>query len=92
MKVLHIAPSDSGGAGKGMLNLHKALLDAGIESKILVRDKQTNYPEIYTAEPNINLYKWSKFQLVRYFQIVFRWLGISYTKMEKIQRRLLLTA
>lgn len=40
MKVLHITYTTSGGAGIAVLRLHKALLEQGIESKVLVG--QTN--------------------------------------------------
>lgn len=40
MKVLHITYTSSGGAGIAVLRLHKALLEQGIESKVLVG--QTN--------------------------------------------------
>ena len=35
LKVLHISKSDSGGAGNAALRLHKAMVDQGIDSKML---------------------------------------------------------
>ncbi|WP_228850339.1 glycosyltransferase [Aegicerativicinus sediminis] len=42
MKVLHISTSDSGGAGKACLRLHKGLRNIGVESNVLVRWKRNN--------------------------------------------------
>jgi glycosyltransferase involved in cell wall biosynthesis len=49
MKVLHISHSDTGGAGRACIRLHQALLQAGVESKVLVLN-QHNFatPFIYS--------------------------------------------
>lgn len=50
MKVLHICTSDSGGAGLCCLRIHKALLDQGIDSKVLVLNKTSHaVPEVYDS-------------------------------------------
>ena len=47
MKILHISTSDSGGAANACIRLHLGLLDAGIDSKVLVYLKKKNIPEVY---------------------------------------------
>ncbi|WP_262281021.1 glycosyltransferase [Hallella absiana] len=48
LKVLHICTSDSGGAGLCCLRIHKALLEQGIDSKVLTLNKtSSNVPEVY---------------------------------------------
>ena len=41
MKVLHICYSDSGGAGTAAVRLHKGLLQIGVDSKMLVLNKNS---------------------------------------------------
>ncbi len=48
MLVLHISTYDSGGAGLGMLNLHKGLLKAGIDSRVLVLNKKSDLESVYS--------------------------------------------
>lgn len=52
MKVLHITYSDTGGAGTAAVRLHKALLNLGIESKMLVLDKKTANEHVYSLPRN----------------------------------------
>lgn len=48
LKVLHICSTDAGGAGLCCLNIHKALLNQGIDSKVLTLNKSSkNIPEVY---------------------------------------------
>ncbi|MBJ7879170.1 glycosyltransferase [Gelidibacter salicanalis] len=48
MKVLHIATSDSGGAGIAALRLHLGLLDAGVASNMLCLDvANSNNPNVF---------------------------------------------
>lgn len=47
MKVLHISTLDSGGAGSCCIKIHRSLLEQGIDSKVLVRQKSTNEPAVY---------------------------------------------
>lgn len=86
MKVLHISTTDFGGAAKGMLSIHYALIHSGVESKILVAQKHLCDSHIVEVQPNHNLYSWSKFNFIRIIQIVLRKFNIGLTKMEKIQR------
>jgi glycosyltransferase involved in cell wall biosynthesis len=48
MKVLHICESLRGGAGKAVYRLHEALLNQGIESRILTRNPGEYVLEVYT--------------------------------------------
>lgn len=52
MKVLHITYSDTGGAGTAALRLHRALLDLGVESKMLVLEKKTANEHVYSFPRN----------------------------------------
>ncbi|RDU63995.1 glycosyltransferase family 4 protein [Helicobacter sp. MIT 14-3879] len=46
MRVVHITTSDSGGAGRACVRLHKALLQFGIDSIILTNNKTIDIPSI----------------------------------------------
>lgn len=72
MEVVHIATTDFGGAAQGMLNLHHALLERGVDSKILVAEKTTHIDSVYSMEPNHQLFKWSNNRLVRKGQKILR--------------------
>lgn len=52
MKVLHITYSDAGGAGTAALRQHKALLNLGVESKMLVLEKKTANEHVYSFPRN----------------------------------------
>lgn len=83
MKVLHIGNSDSGGAGKGMINLHRALKSAGVDSKVLVANKFSFDEDIVCAEQNLNLYSYSKNRLFRFIQKKIRKKGWSLNQIDK---------
>ena len=54
MKILHINTYDRGGAANACLRLHEGLLNAGIDSKVLVLYKTDNrLPEVYAYEAEI---------------------------------------
>jgi glycosyltransferase involved in cell wall biosynthesis len=53
MKVLHITTNDFLGAGLCVLRIHQALLSQGIESKVLVANKQSQVPLVFEMEPNV---------------------------------------
>lgn len=82
MKVVHIATTDGGGAGKGMLNLHEALLSLGVESKILVAQKTMQLDSVICMTPNHNLYHWSNYRIVRKVQKIMRRRGKWLTTVE----------
>lgn len=56
MRVLHIALTDSGGAGMGMMNQHRALCAMGIDSRVLVATKRSDDPMVTAMRPNLNLW------------------------------------
>lgn len=72
MKIVHIATTDFGGAARGMLNLHYALLNEGVDSAILVAEKTSNIESVYTMEPNFQLFNWSRNKLIRKGQKILR--------------------
>ena len=70
VKILHVNYADiSGGAAIGVTRLHKALLNEGIESKILVSEKKGNGENVFgpnkTFQVLINIFKTS---LARYLK------------------------
>ncbi len=64
MKILHINTYDTGGAANACLRIHKALLDKGIDSKVLVLYKSKKIPEVY----EFNYWENTKNRLQRYFK------------------------
>ena len=56
MKIVHISSSDSGGAGKAALRLHKALLSQDIDSRLLCLHKSEESPNVYQIDEPL----WSK--------------------------------
>lgn len=88
MKVLHIGFTDYGGAGKGMLYLHRALKEAGVDSHILVAEKFSPSDDITCAERNLNLYSYSKNKYFRFFQKTVRKRGWGLHLIDKYRRRI----
>jgi len=86
MKVLHIGYTDSGGAGKGMMALHKALKKAGVDSRVLVANKASYDDDITCAEQNLSLYSFSKIKLIRFFQKVMKKEGWCLNQIDKYAR------
>ena len=73
MKILHISYSDNNGAGLCALRIHKSMLDAGVDSKILVANKSSNLPSVFVAEESdLNRYSPPKNKLLRKEEIVSR--------------------
>lgn len=83
IKIVHVATTDCGGAGIGLLNLHKALLACGVDSKILVRNKTSSDDTIQSIQPNYQLFRWSKSRLIRFFQKILRKKGKCKTIVEQ---------
>ena len=55
MKVLHICTTDSGGAGLCCLRIHQALLNQGIDSKVLVMEKSSTDPRVAEYGKYLNI-------------------------------------
>lgn len=75
MRVLHIALTDGGGAGMGMMNQHRALRDMGIDSRVLVAIKRGDDSTATEMRPNLNI--WSNNRSVQILQRAACRLGIS---------------
>ena len=88
MKILHVATTDSGGAGIGMLNIHKALLSHGIDSKILLARKTTSSDTIFQMEPNSRMFHWSSNRFLRKIQRFARNRGYLKTPVEQIHDKI----
>ena len=82
MKVLHIALSDGGGAGIGMMNQHRALLDMGVDSRVLVAVKKTDCPTVTLAQPN--QYVWSTNRYLLLIEKIARRFGICFNRYDRI--------
>ena len=74
MRVLHISTSDSGGAGLCCLRIHQALLDIGVDSKVVTLH---NTRKVY-GEYEYGFFV--DFFLSRIPSLLFRIMGLSYTK------------
>lgn len=60
MNILHIALTDGGGAGMGMMNQHHALLRMGIDSRVLVAIKRGTDPTVVAMRPNLHIWGTSR--------------------------------
>ena len=76
MKVLHIALTDGGGAGMGMMGVHRALLAQGIDSRVLVAQKRSNDERVVEMQPNLHL--WSTNKVMRKLQRAACRLGLCF--------------
>lgn len=83
MKTLHIATTDIGGAALGMLNLHFALLKAGVDSKVLVASKATACDTIFQMQPNFDQFHFSKNKIIRKIQKILRKKGYRLSERER---------
>lgn len=82
MKVLHIALTDGGGAGLGMMNQHLALLKVGVNSKVLVALKKSSMDSVYETKPNHSILSSNKY--IYLLEKIARRLGICLTEYDKI--------
>ncbi len=62
-RVLHVTFSDSSGSGIAVCRTHKALLDAGCESDMLVANKQTNATRVHSLKYDLLRKIWRRVQL-----------------------------
>lgn len=77
MKILHLSFSLQGGAGIACLRLHKALLNHGIDSKLLYVSKHTSLmSNIYALKPNDTI-----------FNKIKRKLGLSKKKQDTYRKQ-----
>lgn len=86
MKILHIGYTNIGGAGIGMMNLHQAMLDRGIDSKVLVVQKQTTCNTVFTALPNLHVWANNRFALL--LEKVARRMGIYFNALDRIRMQM----
>ena len=87
MKVLHITTNDFGGAGLAVLRIHRALINQGVESRVLVSSKhsQENYVYEFRSTP-INAYKPPQNHILRKIKKILRKRGYFLTKKEQHTR------
>ena len=80
MKILHINTYDRGGAANACLRLHEGLLNAGVDSKVLVKHKShNNIPEIY--EFSVEVKKTLSERLKRKIQRILKEFGLYKPKL-----------
>lgn len=67
LKILHISPDENGGgAAKAAYRIHRALLETGIDSRMLVVRKQTKDPSIQSIRDGIfGFLKYKFYKLIR---------------------------
>ena len=46
MRVIHLITQDNGGAGRACIRLHKALLEAGVDSIVITQTKTSDTPKV----------------------------------------------
>ena len=46
VRIIHLVSQDDGGAGRACIRLHKALLNAGIDSIVITQNKTSNTPKV----------------------------------------------
>lgn len=88
MKVVHIASSDTGGAGIAARNIHHALRALGVDSQMLVRWRRTYDDTVVQAQPNQQLYTASSNGLLRKVEKVMRRRGKMLTMVEQYEREM----
>ena len=87
MKVVHISYSDAGGAGTAVLRLHGALLEQGVESRVLVAQKTSSDDTVVVAcESSRFSYIPSRNRLKRTFMKVMRKRGFFLNSRERFER------
>lgn len=86
MKVVHLSTIDTGGAGIAAMRIHHALINAGVESNMLVRTKHSDDNTVTQAEPNLDLYVPPRNPLLRKIDKVLRRRGHHLTQVEQYER------
>lgn len=88
MNVLHITYMDSHGAGLAVLRIHHALQAAGVNSRILVAEKQSGLDDVSLVEGGvINTTHLSSNGAIRLVQRILRRAGILQTEKERLERK-----
>lgn len=72
MKILHISTSDNGGAGLCCIRIHNSLLNANIDSKVLVLEKSEECNEVYE-------YGWFRLKCWKAINKILRYTGLMVT-------------
>lgn len=93
MRILHITTYDYGGAGLAVLRLHRALLDVGVNSAVLVQNKNLDEPFVYKAEKAGFNSSWKpKCVFVRVLVKILRHFGLMLSKKDKYEREFRIAA
>lgn len=86
MKILHIALTDGGGAGMGMMGLHHALSAKGIDSRVLVAHKRSEDERVVEMQPNLHL--WSSSKCLRFLQRAACRIGVCFNDYDRWHHRI----
>lgn len=87
MKVVHISFADSGGAGIAVTRIHKALLELGIESRMLVAEKRSSEKTIIVADEDpAFVYVPPRNKVLRKFKKIMRRRGFFLNRRERFER------
>lgn len=88
-KVLHIATNLKGGAGIASLRIHRALLEQGVESRMLVSELTKPEPEVYCTSitSGFNVSKRPKTKVGRLIKRCLVRLGFWQTNYEQIESK-----
>lgn len=86
LKILHIATDVSGGAGRAMLCIHRALLNEGIDSVVLVRDNLEELSSDYICSMKLSSPEgfWYATRIGRFIRRILRGLDIYISKRDFI--------
>lgn len=88
MKIVHITTMDHGGAGIAARRIHNALLQLGVESRMLVRYKTSDDDTITGAHADMGLYQPSRIPIVERVVRAMRRHGKCLTEVERYERQL----
>ena len=89
MKVVHISTLDSGGASLAAYRLHRQMLSLGVDSKMLVANKNTNDDTVIRAVPSPELlYHPPSLFVLRIIKKILRKRGLFLTRMERVQKEM----
>lgn len=89
VRIVHISTFDGGGAGLAAYRLHKALLQEGVDSRMLVAEKTVDDNTIIQAEQSPQLlYQPPQSYVLRKFEKVMRRRGHFLTRFEAVQKEM----
>lgn len=83
MKILHINTLDSGGAANACKRLHFGLLELGVDSKVLLKNKRNEWPQSFKFAPEKNPLSFREKVKLKCFRILKELKVLSANPIEK---------